>query len=535
MSKEEKGEYITNILYDIQTSHNINTIYNPKVGLYYYNKGIYIEDPKEGWLRYFIQNCHTGIDMKTLEEVVERIKTGSYKDFLEINKEKDIVTLNNCNYNLKTDKVEPFTPDIINTTRIAVNYDPNATCPVFDKYLKECTPERNIPIVEELFGFILSKSYEYKYMFIIQGGADSGKSTLIQLIGAILGGNICNIPPQTLVNNDFAVAELYGKLANTAGDISSTLIKDTSILKTLIGSDDMFGNKKYGGIITFKNYAKIIFACNTLPAVPDSELDLFLMKTILIKFPHTIPKHLQDHHLLEKLTTPEEMSGILNKALEGRRRLKKQNDFSNKLNKDEMLEEFSSNSDPVVRYIRDVIEISITEVTPKEYILKSFDDYCLLKKLPYPKAKNTFWKTFKTALPKEGIDYNRQIGSKGKSVYAIGGIRIRNLDEIELPEEIVPEPKIIVPTIINTDNEILNKTIPIKEFEGFDEILSYPEPEVLTEQELNLLNEAWEHKRLAIEEHEKYLESHPDHIKYKEQLAEHEKWLADQEKTLEEQ
>lgn len=536
MASEENREYITEVLFDIREIHKIHTIYNPKVGMYYYKDGIYIEDPDEAWLRHFIRSCHQEIDIRNLDEVVERIKIDSYVEFSVINENKDIISLNNCNFNLETNEAESFSPDIINTARIYVNYDKKAGCPIFEKYLKECTSNRNIPIVEELLGFILSKDYEHKYMFIIQGGADSGKSTLIGVIKRMLGNNVSNIPPQTLVNNDFAVAELYGKLANTSGDISSNLIKDTSILKQLIGSDDMLGNKKYGSMFSFKNYAKIIFACNTLPAVPDSELDLFLMKIILIKFPHTIPKSKQDHGLLAKMTTPTELSGILNIALEGRKRLKTQNDFSNKLNKDEMLEEFNSSSDPVVRFIRDVIEIDVTKVTIKDDILKAFDEYCTFKKIKYPSAKNTFWKTFKSALPKDGIDYNRQVGSKGKSQYAIGGVSLRNLSEIEteennikstenIPDIKTPEqPKYEFPAPFN-ENEIIYNDI----------ATPIPEPEILTPEEIAKLNYAEEQQDLAEKQHEMEMEKDPDRIKANEKHDEYLQHIEDLSKTYEEE
>lgn len=485
--------------------------------MYYYKDGIYIEDQEEAWLKHFIRNCHQEMDIKTLDEVIERVKIDSYVDFSEINKDKDIIALKNCNFNLITNEAESFTPDIINTARISVNYDKTATCPIFNKYLKECTSIKNIPIIEELIGYILQKDYEHKYMFIVQGGADSGKSTLIGVIKRMLGNNVSNIPPQTLVNNEFAIAELYGKLANTSGDISSSLIKDTSILKQLIGSDDMLGNKKYGSMFSFKNYAKIIFACNTLPSVPDSELDLFLMKTILIKFPHTIPKKKQDHKLLHKMTTELELSGILNLALEGRRRLKDQNDFSNKLNKDEMLEEFNSGSDPVVRFIRDVVEIDVTKVAIKDDILKAFEEYCIFKKLSYPSAKNTFWKTLKTALPKDGIDYNRRVGSRDKQQYAIGGISLRNLSEIETEENNVKS---------TTIPDIETLELPKYEFPApFDETeITYndtatpiPEPEILTPEEIAMLNFEDEQRDLAEKHHEIIMEQHPDRIKEKEE------------------
>jgi putative DNA primase/helicase len=69
---------------------------------------------------------------------------------------------------------------------------------------------------------------------ICVGGEDNGKSILLKLIGAFLGPeNTSNRTLHSLVANQFATADLHGKLANIFADISSKKLVDLETFKVL--------------------------------------------------------------------------------------------------------------------------------------------------------------------------------------------------------------------------------------------------------------------------------------------------------------
>ena len=440
MTSEALQEYIDGVIFDLSEIRHIYFAYNPKIGLYHYQDGIYQEDFEEGWLRHFLRNIQNSMDTKTMDEIIERIKQSNFKPLSEFDKIENnhLIPLLNLNYNLKTNSVEQFDPSIISTSKFLINYNPDATCPTIDKFLESTVHKDDIPIVEELFGFLLSKRYEYKYLFIFYGGIDAGKGTLLELIEKFLGGNVCFVQPHKIITDEFAAADLYQKRANISGDISAKYISDTSMFKMLIGNDGIQANKKYGARFTFRNYAKLIFGANSLPTLPDNEMEIFMQKVKIIRFPYARKKSEQDVTILERMTTDEELSGLFNKAVKGIRRLRQNKDFSNALTKEEMLERYLSSGDPVTKFTHDMIDISITDVAAKDDILSSFKSYCEHKKISYPKPTNTFWRTLKASLPKDLIDYNRRIGSQGSQKYAIGGIRLRDLSELseQIPDTI---------------------------------------------------------------------------------------------------
>ena len=86
----------------------------------------------------------------------------------------------------------------------------------------------------------------------------------------------------------------------------------------LTGNDLIGAEYKFGKHFTFQNRAKLLFSANKIPETHD-DTDAYFRRWIIIVFPnifteHTIPK--ADPNLLQKLATPEELSGLLHKALE---------------------------------------------------------------------------------------------------------------------------------------------------------------------------------------------------------------------------
>jgi putative DNA primase/helicase len=111
------------------------------------------------------------------------------------------------------------------------------------------------------------------------------------------------------LDNRFAIASLYRKLANVDADLSGDTLKNTGVLKKLTGNDLLPGENKFQNPFRFKNQAKLIFSCNEMPNTEDIT-DAFFRRLIIINFNKQFFGLLEDPHILDKLTTPEELSGL---------------------------------------------------------------------------------------------------------------------------------------------------------------------------------------------------------------------------------
>lgn len=257
---------------------------------------------------------------------------------------KDEVPVQNGILNIITGELKPFNPDKIFFNKLPVEFNPSLDCPKIDKFLEDvlAKPEDKL-IFYELGGFALMKEYRYEKAFMFVGDGRNGKGKTIDLLRRTIGLDNCSsLPLTSLVPESFQISELFGKMLNLAGDLSNTDLKDTGMFKSLTGRDLVSGKRKFLKNINFENYAKFVFACNDLPMVYDLSkgfwerwvlLDFpyyFADKELYDKTPEAERKHwkIKDNEILDKITTKEELSGLLNKFLLGLQRLNDNEKFS---------------------------------------------------------------------------------------------------------------------------------------------------------------------------------------------------------------
>lgn len=194
-------------------------------------------------------------------------------------------------FNWNSMKLEPHNPKYYFTDVGGIELDTsNKPYPNIDKWLEETFKEDKQTIME-FIGYCFYPSYQPIQCFIIlKANGGDGKSTFINFLTEIIGhNNTSNIPLQDFTKQNasiFKTSNLQGKYLNAQADISSAYIKDTSILKTITGDDFINADVKGKSDITFKNFAKILYACNELPPF-DGNNNAMRRRSNILQF-HTI-------------------------------------------------------------------------------------------------------------------------------------------------------------------------------------------------------------------------------------------------------
>jgi putative DNA primase/helicase len=115
-----------------------------------------------------------------------------------------------------------------------------AKCPWFDWWLAQVVPPDCVEIVWEVAGYLAYSGNPLHTAIMLIGSGRNGKGTLLRVILAILGKqNTTSTSLADLVNTRFRTAELFGKIANIAGDIDATYLENTAILKAITGMDQI--------------------------------------------------------------------------------------------------------------------------------------------------------------------------------------------------------------------------------------------------------------------------------------------------------
>jgi P4 family phage/plasmid primase-like protien len=350
-------------------------------------------------------------DTRWSSKVIDKIKADNQIDedifFNEQSKHKEQIPVKNGILNIFTRELSPFTQDKIFFNKLPLTYNPEAKCPNITKFFKETlNHEQDAKVMEELCGFALLKEYEHEKSFMFVGDGRNGKGKCINLMKRFVGSqNYSSVPLDQFNTSSSGIHEMHGKLINLAGDISSTSLKDTGLLKQLCGRDNINAKRKYLRDLSFENYAKLIFAANELPRVYDFSFG-FWSRWILLEFPYTFVSKkefentkdktnikIADTKIIDKITTDDELSGLLNLALDGLDRLQKNKGFSYSKGTDEVKTMWVRKSDSFTAFCLDHMEESEGQYISKKVLRGAFHKFCRNHKL-----KGTSDKSIKVTL-----------------------------------------------------------------------------------------------------------------------------------------
>ena len=249
----------------------------------------------------------------------------------------------------------------------------------------------------------------------------------------------------SLEDDSFACGELFNKMANLCGDLSKTALKNTGKFKQLTGRDLIHAARKFKSRIKFVNYAKMIFSANEMPMTHDLTF-AFFNRWITIDFPYTfLPQKeidrlsdkdrknvkLQDPEIIERISTPEEMSGLLNWALDGLDRLLKNKDFSYSPNTEETKRRWLRRSDSCTAFIMDCIESNFNEYVSKSDFRQEYAAYCFRHKLTIS-SDNSIKYLLSTIV---GASDDRKTNENGKQEHVWKGIKLINEKKEKTEEE----------------------------------------------------------------------------------------------------
>ena len=188
---------------------------------------------------------------------------------------------------------------------------------------------------------------------------------------------------QKLDGDRFAAARLMGKLANICPDLPSTHLQNVSTFKAITGGDTIAGEYKYGSGFDFKPFARLVFSANQPPESNDSS-HAFFRRWIVMPFDNTfegdaeIPSHILDAQLAD----PNELSGVLNKALEVLPSLR-QRGFTESPSMQQALEEFRQVTDPLGVWLDRTTQDAPDEYIPKGSLVQTYNSSANQEGRPY--------------------------------------------------------------------------------------------------------------------------------------------------------
>ena len=234
----------------------------------------------------------------------------------------NLIAFRNGIYNIDTNTLEPFNPEIIITNKIPWDYNPYATSELIDTVLDRlsCNDKEIRYSLEEVAGACLYRSATIGggKCAVLVGDKHNGKSTYLHMIETMLGKENYSAVDMGDLKDRFSTIMMFGKLANIGDDISSEYIADTSTLKKMITGEVVKAEQKGSPAINFTPYAMHIYSANDIPRMKD-RTGAMQRRLLLIplngKFTVDSPDY--DPAIRYKLGQAEHMEYFIQCALDG--------------------------------------------------------------------------------------------------------------------------------------------------------------------------------------------------------------------------
>jgi len=279
---------------------------------------------KAGW-------ALTSMSNKVIKNSIERARSKAPIIPEQLDTSLFLLNCRNGTLNLQSGKLLPHNRGHLITKMIPVDYDANATCPLWRQSIGRIFggSEELIAFMQRAIGYTLTGDIREQMIFILHGNGANGKSTLLDTIGALMSDYGQQTPADTLmmkrdrgIPND--IARMRGARFISAVETEEGRRLSEVLVKQLTGGDLITARFLNQEFFEFKPTHKIFLATNHLPRVKGTDHAIW-RRLPLIPFDVQFwnpdkdesgpPELKADKTLPAKLL--EELPGILNWALEG--------------------------------------------------------------------------------------------------------------------------------------------------------------------------------------------------------------------------
>ena len=275
--------------------------------IYCYNGRCWVK-VQEDEIKLFIHSAVDALGGDNIGRKHYRWKTEVYKQFMSealfVPKEKTegqtLINLRNGTFEITAEhqSLREYRAEDFLRYCLDFDYDPQATAPMFQKYLDRVLPDKDCQaVLSEYMGYIFSKGLKLEKVLLLTGSGANGKSTFFTIATAIFGqDNVSSFSLQELTKGQYQRAELQDVIVNFCSEISGKM--ETAVFKQLASGEPVSARHIFGRPFTMTDYAKMVFLCNELPWQIE-QTDAFFRRFIIIPFEQTIPEEERDPELLK--------------------------------------------------------------------------------------------------------------------------------------------------------------------------------------------------------------------------------------------
>lgn len=331
-----------------------------KSALYFYNPESGIYEKNTLLIEELINIVEPQITERNIREVKSKLRIESKRLFLT--NDPNLYALGNGIFDAKKHKLLAYSPKYVFTSKIAVNYNPNAKEPAFDnwsfsKWIDEDIAENKedkIKLIWQTFKAVINSNYSYHSSVFLLDNANgsAGKGTFEQLLQNIAGKNNYASIKLNQFEKDAVLATIVNKPLVIGDDNDPKKPIDSSEnFKSAATGDTIVINDKFEKVYSYKPTCLIVQSLNELPKFKDNTGANY-RRIRVIKFnKHYIEnadnRKIKDEYIYNK----ELLEWIVKKAID----VKIDGVMIRTKESNEILEQNKIDSDPFLQFVNEII------------------------------------------------------------------------------------------------------------------------------------------------------------------------------------
>ena len=233
----------------------------------------------------------------------------------------------NGTLNLRNFTFHAHTPADMLTKLAGVAYDPDARCERWERFIDEvmCGDHERAQYLQKALGYALTGDASRECFFVLFGPTSrNGKGTCMETYARLMGDYARAASPDTIAQRQTPhgggpsedIARLAGARFVNISEPDKRLVLSAAKVKTLTGNDTISARFLNENSFEFRPAFKLFVNTNYLPQTTDTTL-FSSGRVRVLPFERHFEPHEQDQWLKSTLTTPSNLSGILNWCIDG--------------------------------------------------------------------------------------------------------------------------------------------------------------------------------------------------------------------------
>jgi len=298
----------------------------------------------------------------------------------------------------------PHTPENGGRYCLAFDYKPDATCPVWERCLREWFNDEERPLIlRQWFNYLLAGRTDQHKIMLFMGTQRGGKGTIIRTMQDLIGHDNYSTPSLANFASEFGLESSLNKKAMFMSDAHLPARDRTTILdrlKGISGRDRQDVNRKNRAQLKGVTLGQIVIGCNEMGDIQD-ESNALIDRYSVVKFTRTFLGK-EDPELGMKIR--KELSGIFNWALNCPPYTRFHEDLRGHGEKEEM----TLSANPVRAWAKTgCFEKPGAQVKTDDLFL-SFKSWCSENELKRTPTKNVFIRKLKAVFPESEVELVRE-------------------------------------------------------------------------------------------------------------------------------